>query len=177
MKLSLPQLVDLARRHGFPDPELAAAIAWVESGGGYSCAQGDPNIGASGYLCDRPNGTSQSFGLWQVNVPANPKYDPTSLLDPDYNASAAYEIYNAVGGSPPIKREWRPWSTAWEYPFYAGYLGAGAPFRKYYRPAANDFSQVTPPLARPSDAPVAVLGVALLAAVAGYVASERARFA
>jgi len=40
-----------------------------------------------------------------------------------------------------------------------------------------DFSRVTPPLARPSDAPVAVLGVALLAAVAGYVASERARFA
>ena len=33
MKLSVDQLTDLARRHGFPDPAFAAAVAMAESTG------------------------------------------------------------------------------------------------------------------------------------------------
>ena len=112
-----------------------------------------------------------------MNITANPKYDAASLLDPDYNANAAYEIYNSVGGNPPIKREWRPWSTAWEHPYYAGYLGALAPFKRYYHPSGSGFSRVTPPTTPPSSAP-AVLGAAFLAFVAVVLADEaRARYA
>jgi len=97
---SLKDLQALATSIGFPDPALAAAVAMAESGGN-PCAQGDP-IGA--FLCDRPNGTSESFGLWQINVPNNPQYDPKSLLDPQYNARAALAI-SRNGAT------WRPWST------------------------------------------------------------------
>ena len=166
MKLSLPQLVDLARRHGFPDPELAAAVAMAESGGD-SCSQGDPNIGY--HPCGGPNGQSQSFGLWQVNIPSNPQYDAASLLDPDANANAAYVISSSG-------TNWRPWSTAWEDANRrVGYLGARAPFRPYYLHPVIDFPSVTPPTEPPSGAPL-VLIAAFLAAGAGYVASERRRF-
>lgn len=165
MKLSLPQLVDLARRHGFPDPELAAAVAMAESGGD-SCSQGDPNIGY--HPCGGPNGQSQSFGLWQVNIPSNPQYDAASLLDPDANANAAYVISSSG-------TNWRPWSTAWDDPNQrVGYLGARALFRPYYHPV-SDFPGITPPTERDRSAPVVLAAVAL-ATFAGYAASERRRF-
>lgn len=101
MKYSLEQLQALAAQTGFPDPILAAAVAMAESGGD-TCAQGDPNIGV--HSCDGPNGTSKSFGLWQVHVDFHPQYDPKSLLNPNYNAQAALAI--SRNGT-----YWRPWSA------------------------------------------------------------------
>jgi hypothetical protein len=87
-KLSLSQLQALARNVGFPDPELAAAVAMAESGG---------NAGAVG-------DGGQSFGLWQVHVPDHPEYNPSLLLDPHYNAQAAFAI--SRNGT-----DWTPWSA------------------------------------------------------------------
>ncbi len=166
MKLTLAQLTALAAKHGFPDPALAAAIAWAESGGD-SCAQGDPNIGS--HPCTGPNGSSKSFGLWQVDTQFNKGYDATSLLDPDYNASAAFAISSSG-------TNWGPWSTAWDDPNQrVGYLGARALFRPYYHPV-SDFPGITPPTERDRSAPVVLAAVAL-ATFAGYAASERRRFA
>jgi hypothetical protein len=77
----------------------AAAVAMAESGGD-PWAQGDPH----GPSAPSPNGTSTSFGLWQVNHPAHPEFDPQRLLETDYNARAAFVISN--GGT-----RWTPWST------------------------------------------------------------------
>lgn len=101
MIYSLRDLQALAVATGFPDPALAAAVAMAESGGN-TCSQGDPNTGV--HSCDVPNGTSTSFGLWQINTPHNPQYDPKSLLDPQYNARAALAI--SRNGT-----TWLPWST------------------------------------------------------------------
>ena len=174
MILSLQQIQTLAAATGFSNPALAAAIAMAESRGD-ACAQGDPNIGF--HPCSGPNGSSHSFGLWQVNVPSHPQYDAASLLDPNYNARAAYAISSSG-------TNWQPWSTAWEDPaLRIGYLGAGAPFRRWYVSVPN------PPPARPpkppvvvrpsapsSAGPLATLSAVVLAATAGYAASQRARF-
>jgi lysozyme-like protein len=97
---SLADLRALAVQYGFADPDTAAAVAMAESGGN-PCAQGDPR---GSFDCSGPNGYSTSFGLWQIHVPAHREYDPTSLLDPNYNAQAALAISN--GGT-----YWHPWST------------------------------------------------------------------
>jgi hypothetical protein len=61
-----------------------AAIAMRESAG----CPGATNLSS----------TEQSYGLWQINVNANPvSYlglsDPSQLLDPQTNAQAAYQIW------------------------------------------------------------------------------------
>ena len=120
--MNLAELTQLAYDHGFPDPALAAAVAMAESGGDPH-AQGDPR----GPFDATPNGTSTSFGLWQVHTPAHPEYDPRSLLDPDYNADAAFKI--SSGGT-----VWKWWST------YApeNDPATGQPwYLKYYKPDAN----------------------------------------
>jgi hypothetical protein len=91
MALSIAQLQALAASVGFPASAAptAAAIAMAESSGNPS-AIGD-------------NGTS--FGLWQIHTPAWPQFDATSLLDPNYNAQAAFHIYSTRGGS------FQDWST------------------------------------------------------------------
>jgi hypothetical protein len=171
VKLTLAQLVELAAKHGFPDPELAAAIAMAESCGN-PCAQGDPNIWGSpctGHPCVQPNGKSQSFGLWQVHIGFNPQYSATSLLDPDYNADAAFKISSSGVN-------WQPWSTAWEDANRrVGYLGSRAPFRPYYHSVWYG-QRLVPPTETTTSGQVIVVVVAL-AAAAGYVASERRRFA
>src|SRR5208282_6674201 len=69
--LTLEQLRELARSVGFPAEQLdtAAAIATAESGGD-PCARGDPHNPPS---CDDP-GSSTSFGLWQIHIPAHPEF-------------------------------------------------------------------------------------------------------
>jgi len=107
--LNLAQLRALAVSTGFPNPDLAAAVAMAESGG-------NPNAEA---IITNPlpgNGPERSFGLWQINTLAHPTYSEASLLDPTYNALAAYTISN--GGT-----NWRPWST------YTSGL-----YKKWYRP-------------------------------------------
>ena len=83
-------LVQLAQNAGFvgQDANIAAAIAIAESSGNPK-AIGD-------------NGTS--YGLWQIHYTVHPEFDPQSLFDPAYNASAAFQIYSIRGG-------FQDWST------------------------------------------------------------------
>lgn len=68
-------------------------IAKRESGG---------DTGAYNY---NPATRDDSHGLWQINVrpDANPRYASWDLSNPELNAQAARELYNAAGPS--------PWST------------------------------------------------------------------
>jgi len=85
------RVIELARATGFPDPNLAAAIAYAESGG-------VPNA-----LAD--TGREYSVGLWQINLKAWPRYGSREwLADPINNAKAAFEI--SKGGT-----DWAPWSV------------------------------------------------------------------
>lgn len=86
--LSKKQIVALARDTGFPDPNLAAAVAMAESAG-YPGALGD---------------SGQSVGLWQIHLPNHPSYTKAQLRDPRQNARAAFSISKAG-------REWKWWST------------------------------------------------------------------
>ena len=94
-KLGASDIAVYAQNAGFSGDDLttAVAIALAESGGNPS-AVGDLAI-------VKPNG---SIGLWQINTNAHPEYDPAQLTDPQYNANAAYAIYQRAGG-------FRPWST------------------------------------------------------------------
>jgi hypothetical protein len=102
--LSLAQLQALAGQAGFPDANLAAAVAMAESGG---------NPGAIG-----DNGNS--IGLWQINLPSHPQYAQANLLDPNYNAAAAFTI--SSGGS-----NWKPWTTYNTGAYQRYYSGPSAP--------------------------------------------------
>jgi Lysozyme like domain len=106
--LTLDQLRELARRTGFSNPSLAAAVAMAESAG-------DPN--AMHIVTDPGPGAlpEQSIGLWQINVLAWPAFDATRLRDPTYNAQAA----KLISESP---RGWNHWSkyTSGEYLAYMG---------------------------------------------------------
>ena len=153
MKLSFDQLRNLAASAGFPDPDLAASVAMAESGGD-PCAQGDP-VGA--FVCDRPNGTSTSFGLWQVNTTHNPQYDATSLLNPTYNARAALAI--SKNGA-----TWMPWSTFKNGSYLRWYQHAVYP--------PNGGTPIVPqpvsPPPKPTRIVAATIGVLALVAAAGY---------
>lgn len=153
MIYTLKDLQALALATGFPDPALAAAVAMAESGGN-PCAQGDP-IGK--FLCDTPNGTSTSFGLWQVNTPHNPQYDPKSLLDPQYNARAALAI--SQNGA-----TWRPWSTFKNGSYLKWYPDA------VYPPGGGPVivpQPVTPPSRSGGDV-LATAGLLVLMTAVGY---------
>jgi lysozyme-like protein len=95
--VNLAQLRSLAASTGFPDPDLAAAVAMAESKGNPSATAivTDPAPG---------NGPERSFGLWQINTLAHPSYNEEALLDANYNAQAAFAI--SQGGT-----NWTPWST------------------------------------------------------------------
>lgn len=77
--LTLAEMRQLAADTGFPDPDLAAAVAMAESGG------------KTGIVIPEPHG-GPSFGLWQIHQSDHPQYTPGGLLDPAYNARAAFEI-------------------------------------------------------------------------------------
>lgn len=95
--MTLSELRALAASTGFPNPNLAAAVAMAESKGNPSATNIVTNPAPG-------NGPERSFGLWQINTLAHPSYDETSLLDPTYNAQAAFAISH--GGM-----VWKPWST------------------------------------------------------------------
>lgn len=106
--LSKAELVALATKHHFPDPNLAAAVALAESSGQIN------NLGHN------PNPPSDDLGLWQINDLSHPDWAGTRDIgsgvkstsgkryrltsEPDYNAAAAFAISNH-GTS------WTPWST------------------------------------------------------------------
>jgi hypothetical protein len=118
--MNLAQLRALAVSTGFPNPDLAAAVAMAESRGNPSATAIVTQEQATAWNTANPtepaHGPERSFGLWQINTLAHPTYSESSLLDPTYNALAAYTISN--GGT-----NWRPWST----------YTSGA-YRKWYRP-------------------------------------------
>lgn len=107
-KLSPGQMVTLAKRAGFPDPVLAAAVGYAESTG---------RVGAVGDGGD-------SLGLWQIHTPSHPKYDHAKLQgDALYNAKAALAISHRG-------KDFTPW-TMFRNKKYRDYLDAkGAPLPK-----------------------------------------------
>lgn len=96
------QLQALARRVGFSNPGLAAAVAMAESGGN-----------------TRAISPTNDYGLWQINRQYHPQYfqSPGAIFDPLYNARAALAI---SGGG----RNWQPWTT-FRTGAYRQYLSAG----------------------------------------------------
>lgn len=102
---TLAQLRALAVSTGFPDPDTAAAIAMAESHiAGSVPDQANPS---ATNIVTRPaagNLPERSFGLWQINTLAHPQYNETQLLDPTYNAQAAFAV--SQSGT-----TWKPWST------------------------------------------------------------------
>ena len=118
--MNLAALLALAQQVGFPDPNLAAAIAMVESGGNPSALNDNPP-------------REHSVGLWQINTLAWPQFNSALLTDPVYNAKAALAIYKQVG--------WKPWtsytsgrylkyytppSNGWRIVIFTGVIIAGA---------------------------------------------------
>lgn len=105
--LSKTELVALATKHRFPDPNLAAAVALAESSGQIN------NISHN----DGPP-ASDDLGLWQINDYYHPDWAGTQDIgsgklsksgkryrltsEPDYNAQAAYAISNKG-------TNWEPW--------------------------------------------------------------------
>jgi len=91
MSLTSSAITQLAAAAGFTGSDInaAAAIAMAES-------SGNPNA-----LGDNGN----SVGLWQINLPAHPEFAGWNLLDPQTNAVAAFQVYQAAGNS------FAPWST------------------------------------------------------------------
>lgn len=87
-QLTRAKLLEIATAAGFPDPQLAVAIALAESGG-VPGAKGD---------------NRRSIGLWQINLDSHPSYDEEALKDPATNAAAAFAISKQG-------KDWRPWTT------------------------------------------------------------------
>ncbi len=118
--------------------DTAYAVARAESGG-------RPDAVGDG---------GNSFGLWQIYVPAHPAYSPSWLVDPVNNSRAMAAISNN-GWS------WTPWCT-WDAPAcggagngsYRAYLGeaqtALAPFRQ---PVPPPPPPVPPPVPPPGPPP------------------------
>jgi Lysozyme like domain len=88
VKLSAAQIAVYAMQAGFTGDDLvtAVAIALAESGG-------DPN--AQG---DFMAGQYTSYGLWQIHWTVHPEFQPTQLFDPQYNANAAFLLYERRHG-------------------------------------------------------------------------------
>lgn len=86
----LAAMVTLCKEVGFPNPELAAAIAMAESGGKHD------------EIADTPR--EYSVGLFQINIKAHPGFSKEYLLDPVKNARAALQISKQGA-------DWRPWSA------------------------------------------------------------------
>lgn len=169
MSLTLEELVALAQKHGFPDPQLAAAVAWAES-------RGNPNaLHDTSQQTDFPPGIGpeRSIGLWQISTIANPRYASWALTDPDTNAQAAYEISNRG-------TNWRPWSTylccVQRCQSVGCDAGVSLAIARASAPAPVPAPIIVPPKKQPMGAGPIVVAVAL-AAAAGYAATKRGRFA
>lgn len=88
-QLTRQAVLALATQAGFPDPKMAAAIAYAESAGIVNALA--------------RTAREYSVGLWQVNTKVHP-YTPAQMADPRQNAAAAFKI--SKGG-----RDWTPWAT------------------------------------------------------------------
>lgn len=93
MNLSVDQITALAAAAGFAGPDLvtAVAIALAESGGNPQAYNPEVSAGAAA--------GQGSYGLWQIYLAAHPQYSAASLIQPDYNAAAAFQLYQQAGDS------------------------------------------------------------------------------
>ena len=82
-------VLDLATKVGFPNPKLASAIAFAESGG----------VPGAVLRTSR----EYSVGLWQINTMKH-HHLPEDLKNPIYNAKVALDL--SKRGT-----DWTPWST------------------------------------------------------------------
>lgn len=98
------QLMDLAQRAGFPDPNIAAAIALAESAGDPEAINNCPP-------------REYSVGLWQINLLAQPHLTKEEMFDPEKNAKEAYRLFKARGYKP-----WGAYTHPPENPRYKKYL-------------------------------------------------------
>lgn len=120
MKLTAAQIAQYASNAGFTGDDLATAtaIAIAESGGDPTI-QGDWTLDGKIVPKGTPGAVATSIGLWQIHFTVHPEYDPQSLLDPQYNASAAFDLFTARGN-------FNDWSTYGNLPghnnAYAKYL-------------------------------------------------------
>ncbi len=88
-QLTRQAVLQIATRAGFPDPKLASAIAFAESGG----------VPAAFVRSSR----EYSVGLWQINTLVHP-FSVDDMKNPIKNAQAAFQI--SRGGT-----DWRAWPT------------------------------------------------------------------
>jgi hypothetical protein len=87
--LTRQAVLSLATQAGFPNPKLATAIAFAESGG------------VTGAITR--SSRELSIGLWQINTKVHP-FTVEDMKDPAKNAAAAFKI--SKGGT-----DWKPWSA------------------------------------------------------------------
>ena len=94
--MTISDIATVAQNAGFSGQDLvtAVAVAMAESSGNPD-ALGDIGIGQG------------SFGLWQISSKYHPEFGPdfTTLYDPQTNANAAFQVYQAAGNS------FSSWST------------------------------------------------------------------
>lgn len=84
--------------------DTAAAIAEAESGGCLYAKAGPTDDRPIKTCTYRFTTTENSYGLWQINRDAHPRYSASTLYTAQGNAAAAVAI--AVGGS-----SFQPWTT------------------------------------------------------------------
>jgi Lysozyme like domain len=95
------------QKQGFPDPTTALGISLAEFGVGR-----DINAQAQSDVFYQPGqnpsypqgGREQSFGPWQIHLPAHPDVTQSCAMDLTCSTAAAYKISN--GGT-----NFNPWST------------------------------------------------------------------
>jgi hypothetical protein len=89
-RMTKADLVQLAREVGFPDPNMAAAVAMAESAGNPDALNVTPR--------------ERSVGLWQINVRVHKEVSEEALRSPLTNAAVAFGIFTKAKG-------WRPWGA------------------------------------------------------------------
>ena len=106
-RLSPNQIAAVVRKAGFPESQvaMAVAIAYAESGG-------DPAA-----VNNRNRNGSSDYGLFQINSVHKAKLAKHNWRDPQENAKMAYLIWEEAGS------KWRPWAT----------YNSGS-YKKHYKP-------------------------------------------
>lgn len=136
MALSPQDIAGYAKAAGFPQNELATAVAvaYAESGGNPQAVNNKNKNGSTDY------------GLWQINTVHGALLNQGDKFDPAANARMAYTIWKGAGS------KWTPWSAYNNGSYIAqkpkGVLGAAAPTAHGSAPAAG------PPLVSPEGEPI-----------------------
>jgi hypothetical protein len=93
MYISGLDVADTAWHGGFWGDDLLIAVAVAKAESGWNTT--------ARYTTSQED----SIGLWQINTYAHPQYPVSSLMNQDYNAQAAFEVFHNAG------YHWTPWTT------------------------------------------------------------------